>query len=103
MSDIRPITPLQATEDYEKDLPNEVVEAFNELIRERYDGSQAIIYQEEVINRMSAKGLSRAEVFTRGWLNVENMYRKVGWKVSYDKPGFNENYNAFFRFERNLS
>ncbi len=43
---------------------------------------------------------ARAVVFAKGWLEVEDIYRKAGWKVKYDKPAYSENYPATFKFER---
>jgi len=48
---------------------------------------------------MVKKGLNRAEIFDKGWLNVEEVYRAAGWAVEYDKPGFNESYSATFTFK----
>jgi hypothetical protein len=47
---------------------------------------------------MAAKGLNRNEIFKKGWLDVEEIYGKAGWKVEYDKPGYNEDYAAHFIF-----
>lgn len=33
------------------------------------------------------------------WLDIEDHYRKAGWKVTYDKPAYCENYDAYFKFE----
>lgn len=32
------------------------------------------------------------------WLNFEEAFRKNGWDVAYDGPGFNESYDAYFQF-----
>lgn len=32
------------------------------------------------------------------WLNFEGAYRRAGWKVEFDKPGYNESYPATFKF-----
>jgi hypothetical protein len=45
-------------------------------------------------------GVSRQEVFDNQWLDIEDIYREAGWKVSYDKPAYNETYKAYFTFSR---
>ena len=81
-------------------LPGEVLEAFNELISQDYVGGRATVLQNEVVRLMVAKGLSRADIFKNGWLDVEEIYRAAGWKVEYDKPGYNESYEPSFTFIR---
>lgn len=44
--------------------------------------------------------LLRGDVFERGYLDIEETYRKAGWSVVYDKPGYNETYDAFYTFTR---
>ena|ERR1017187_1073383 len=31
-------------------------------------------------------------IFNNGWLNFESIFEKAGWLVSYDKPGFAEQF-----------
>ena len=54
----------------------------------------------EVVKRMKKKGLKENDIFDKGSLNVETIYRKDGWNVEYDKPGYNESYDASFKFSR---
>jgi len=49
---------------------------------------------------MAATGKTRDEVFDKGWLNIEPMYRAAGWKVVYDKPAYNESYEPTFTFTK---
>jgi hypothetical protein len=37
-------------------------------------------------------------IFEKGLLDVETVYERAGWKVTYDKPAYNETYPATFRF-----
>lgn len=91
----RPITPDEVDEG--KHIPAEVIEAFNELIAE---GSGHVKQKDAVARIVQKMGLDSNVVYQRGWLNVEGAYRKAGWKVDYDKPGYNETYDAFFVFTR---
>lgn len=95
---VRPIKPSEVVAKKKKDIPNEVFEAFNELITQNFDGHSATIKQDEVVALIVKKGLKRNAIFNNHWLDVEDVYRAGGWNVVYDKPGFNENYEAFFEF-----
>lgn len=43
---------------------------------------------------------SRQFIFDKHWLDIEDTYRKAGWNVEYDKPGYCENYDAYFVFSK---
>lgn len=82
-------------------IPEAVFEVFNALIAQAWANGQAIVYQDDAIDRLTMKmNVSRDELFKRGLLDVEDAYRRVGWRVEYDKPGYNESYRAFFKFSR---
>ena len=96
------ISPNEVVAQKQKNIPEIVFEAFNELIAENFTGSSAIVKQDDVIGLILSKSgfLSRQEVFDKGWLNVEEVYEEVGWDVVYDKPGYNETYKAFWIFTK---
>ena len=98
----KPITPGEVCKAKKDSLPDEVLEAFNELIAKHWDGSSATIRQKEVVALIKSKlDLKRHDqIYARGWLDVEDVYRKAGWTVTYDKPGYCESYEATFRFSR---
>ena len=79
-------------------IPDVVVEAFNELILKNFSSGSATVMQDDVAKLIVQKGLKRQDIFDNHWLDVEDLYRKNGWKVDYDKPGYNESYNAYFVF-----
>lgn len=84
-----------------RDIPEEVFEAFNELIVKSWNGSIAVVRQDDVIARIMEKlDVSRHAIFGAHWLDVEPAYRKAGWSVLYDKPGYNEDYPATFEFRK---
>ena len=91
---VKPITPSEVSSG--KCIPDEVVEAFNELIVE----CGGCVRQVDAVARILSKmpGVSRETIFARGWLDIEAMYRKAGWRVVYDKPGYNEDYEANWQF-----
>ena len=100
----RPIGPDDADElvaAKQATIPEAVFEAFNELIARDWDGTRAIITQQEVVDLITSKmAISRADVYRRKYLDIEVLYKAVGWHVEYDKPAFNESSPATFIFTR---
>jgi len=96
----QPITPNEVVRLKEKILPNEVFDAFNELIAKKWNGRSSTVLQCEVVKLL--KGKMQLEdtsiIFDNNWLDVEPVYRDAGWVVKYDKPGYNESYEASFKF-----
>lgn len=43
--------------------------------------------------------VKRQEIFDNGWLDIETVYEDSGWSVEYDKPGYNESYEASWTFK----
>jgi hypothetical protein len=82
-------------------IPDVVFDIFNTLITEKWDGDQAIVLQDTVVERITRTlGCPRHTVFDRNLLDIESAYRKAGWTVVYDKPGYNETYPATFIFKK---
>ena len=96
---IKPITPEEALKTKQSNIPPEVLKVFNELIVEKFKDGKACIEQDEASSRISKiLKLSEKTVFELGFLDIEPLYEKAGWKVYYDKPGYNEDYSATFTF-----
>jgi hypothetical protein len=82
-------------------LPPEVIDAFNDLIAMADNGYSATVMQEDAIDQILDRlPVSREEIFDRHLLDIEPVYRAAGWRVTYDKPGFNESYQPYFIFTR---
>lgn len=105
---MKPITPQEAKSKKSATIPSEVVNAFNQLITERLRGKSATFTQNEVVYKiLENMDVARNDIFDNGWLDIEPLFEKAGWKVEYDKPGFNvikkpkrnETYDAKFIFE----
>lgn len=63
-------------------------------------GSSATILQEDVVAGILKNNPdSRDRILDEGWLDFEDAYRKLGWSVKYDKPGYCESYSAFWVFK----
>ena len=94
------ISPDEAIQQAQRCIPDDVFEAINELIAEKLDtiSKQSTVKQDDVIERVCIKMGIQREQFDLRWLNVEDLYRNMGWIVMYDSPAYNETYNAFFKF-----
>lgn len=93
---MKPVSPAEARVGKINVIPDFVIQAFNELIIQNLVGNTSSFKQDEVIARI--KQLSNQERFDFWWLNVEEMYRMFGWKVEYEKPGYNETGYANYTF-----
>jgi hypothetical protein len=107
---VEPIKPSQVTDKKQEQIPDFVIEAFNKLIAKGWDGRGSTVNQEEVISLILPRigegvpgGIPpRALIFENRWLDIEDVFRKAGWRVEYDKPGYNESYTATWRFTSTL-
>lgn len=87
-------------------VPDYVIEIVNALIVKNFARSvqAARIMQAEVINAILncpeglARELTRHQLFAEKMLDFEEVFRSHGWRVSYDRPAYNENYEASFKF-----
>lgn len=106
----KPITPEEALKNKVNVIPSFVLEAFNTLLTQRFNGvGHVVIEQGELIKlamdighkeKSLPDGCSAQTFFDEHWLDIETIYRDVGWKVIYDKPGFNESYEACWKFSK---
>lgn len=102
---VEPIRPSEVLQKVKEKIQarSEVIEAFNEMIVENWDGTSSSFTQDKVIERIILKfdnDTTREDIFKNRWLDVEDLYRKQGWIVEYDKPAYNEDYDARFIFSR---
>jgi hypothetical protein len=96
---MKPITPAEARGKKKESIPPEVFEVFNQLLTEKY-AEDITITQNEVMTMIlkALPNVKRQQVFDRGWLDIEDVYRSAGWAVEYEKPAYNESGEAFWTF-----
>lgn len=97
---IKPIKPSEITQH----IPNWVIKGANECIENNYRelSKESHFTQDTLLSYVltyAPEGVDRKMIFEKGWLDIEPLYRKTGWIVKYDKPGYNENYPANFTFK----
>lgn len=97
---VRPIKPSEVAKTKIEVFPDEVIEAFNELIAQNFSGNYARFTVKDVVSLMTTKGLKPNEIMKNGWLNVEEVYQAQGWKVRYESPDRDQNFAAYFIFGR---
>lgn len=98
---MKPITPNEVIEHKSTIIPDFIIEIFNDLIAKNFSNGSSKIYLEEVNKELySRKKFSSDKAFKEKWFDVEDIYREAGWKVNYDQPGYNENYEAFYTFKK---
>lgn len=95
---VKPITPSDIPNAKKNIIPDAVFEVVNELIAKNYSGSSATVTQNEILEGLAERGIARDRAFSQKYLEIEDIYRENGWKVEYDKPGYNESYDAYFKF-----
>ncbi len=106
---IEPISPDDAIIKKQSIIPDIVIECFNELIAQNYTDNESTFKQDDVVELIRQKmttvqpDVKNRIIYGSHWLDVESIYRKKGWIVEYDKPGFNESYDATFTFNRRRS
>lgn len=96
-----PIKPSDVSGLKARQIPTAVFDAVNELIVEKWDGRSAVILQCTLVKRIRDKDASLADkLFEHHYLDFEDVYRKEGWTVSYDRPAYCETYEPSFTFTK---
>jgi hypothetical protein len=108
-----PITPKQAMKVKHLTIPKEVFDAVNFLIVQKMRSSSsgsfidltASVKQCDILKKalelMAERNFKAtpADFYDNGWFEIEPYFERAGWEVKYDKPAFNETYEAYFAFE----
>jgi len=72
-------------------LSDKVIETFNELIVEKWDGSCAVIKEKDIMARIKKKfkpkKINNTIMSNKDWPDIEDTFEKAGWSVYYDNPG----------------
>jgi hypothetical protein len=106
MNKVKPIKPSEVIKKKEESIPDEVFEAFNEMIAETFDGYSSHFQMKKVASlalkklKVTKPKTTINDIFDNDWLDVEKIYEKAGWDVVYDKAGYNETYEDTFEFTK---
>jgi hypothetical protein len=115
---VAPITPQEAIASIDSTIPDSVIASVNDLIKEKmHPGTTSFtLTNSEVITRILDNfkeegrhyspetrpywcSATREDIFKRGWMDFEPIFRKAGWVVHYDKPAYYESYEAYYEFK----
>lgn len=98
---MKPIKPSQVKEKTPL-IPDSIIECVNNMIENKWDGFESKFYQKDLLKEVleKDKALSKEEIFQKKFLDFEYLFRKSGWIVAYDKPAYNETYEAFWIFRK---
>lgn len=97
---IKPISPGEIVEAKPRFIPPQVIQIFNDQIAKEFSNGYSRVYQDKIVSSiMESMDVSRNSIFLERWLNIEELYRNQGWKVSYYKPAYNESGEAYWTFE----
>lgn len=105
MGKVKPLSPSEVRSRQCGGIPDCIIEAVNELLVKEWNGREITISQLSIIklaikkNRGKGSLINGKMMIDNGWLNFEPIYRKLGWNVYYEKPGFNEPGESYFIFK----
>lgn len=98
---IEPIKPDDAEDTRNASFPSEVIQAFNNAIIANLRNGVAKFKCKSVAAAIAnSMGTTVETIYANHWMDVEPVYRAQGWDVEYDKPGFNETYDAIWIFKK---
>jgi len=108
-NEIRPLSPSDIGAAKLANFPPVVIKIINDLLAAETSGRNgnysATIKQKDIVDAIKKEfgdtymgtPINKA-IDKGGWLNFEPIFEAAGWKVSYDRPGYNESYEASFEF-----
>jgi hypothetical protein len=99
---MKPIKPSEVADKRSALIPDAIIACVNDLILAYWNGSSASFTQKDLMKAVVNKkiGITPHEIFEKHYFDFENIFRKAGWRVVYDKPGYNEDYEANFSFSK---
>lgn len=87
-------------------IPPEIIEAVNELLAEKYNGTSASMFMEDIIvlakrkMKLNHSAGADSDFCEKGWMDFEPIFENAGWHCECDSPGYNESYRTHFKFKR---
>lgn len=95
----KPISPDEVSQE----IPDVIIRCFNEMIQAKYVESNktAMFKKDEIVAHITANTtFTSSQLYEKHYLDVEPLYKKAGWTVTYDQPAYNESYKAYFKFTK---
>lgn len=99
-----PITPEEIKNVIEDITPDFVIEAVNNLLKEKYRGEYIIkITGKEVLReilRCSPADITEEIIYEKKYLNFELLYEKYGWIIKWISPDLDESFTPYYEIKR---
>jgi hypothetical protein len=98
---VKPIKPEEILEKKLEAIPAEMIQAVNELVALKWNGSSSTIRQDELLEKyfqisgQESNRSNREKVFDNHYLEFEQIYNQNGWEVEYNKPDYKASNNDF--------
>lgn len=103
---VKPLSPNEVKSLRLESLDADMITAVNNLLKKKLDSAGcAKLLQKDIVDEyFKVKGVEKTDARKKKMhedhqLDFEDVFRKAGWSVSYDKPGYNESYEASFEFK----
>lgn len=107
MAKVKPISPEDIIELRLDEIPDEMIETVNKLIVQNWGVGKARVLQKDIedaflilYNSKYNKEMASREMYDKRWMDIEDIYRKKGWKVNFFKPDYTESFDSYFVFEK---
>ncbi len=100
MKNVKPIRPDEVVEKLSAAIPQEVIEAINELIVLNWSGSRAQFNRNEILEQINRFRKQDTVAFSNFPTNFEHIYINAGWKVRRESPDITENFVTYWIFEK---
>lgn len=101
---MKPFSPTEVAKKAGNNIPAYVIEAVNNLLVKGYRPHGEIVLAQcdiiKEIRRVSREPIKSDILFDNGWMDFEPVFRKEGWRVTYDQPGYNETYEPTYKFSK---
>ena len=86
-----PAEVLKSSQSCMSDTAYKLLKAVIAILREKYVGKKLTVKLKEIKAKAGIGSTTNDD-----WEKMEFELRKVGWFVSYDGPGWDESYDAFY-------
>lgn len=110
---VKPISPLEARNQKLQEIPDQVLEAFNEMIAKKLSNGGYSTFTLDEVRKLAIEKFVKTgkyspksaadKISEHHWMDVERLYEQAGWDVDYDQPAYNETYAAKFTFKSKRS
>lgn len=100
---VKPFSPDEALASKVTMIPDQVIDAVNTMLATNWSGRGRCSFTIKELSAMIRSKFGDADGdlhLHSSWFDFESIYEKAGWKVEFDRPGYNESYDAVYTFSR---